>query len=159
MTLDATIGTPTANSYATVADADAYLAVRGNTSAWTALDPTQKEAKLQWAALWLDTLSFSGTRGTYTQALQWPRVGVVDRDGYYISGLPAELKKAQSELAFRLISEDWTQGLGSVTNETMGIGSISMGRETYRPFPATVLALLRPFLAYSPGSCGRLVRG
>ena len=159
MPFDATAGAATSNSYATVAEADAYLAVRGDTSTWTALTLGQKESKLQWAALYLDTLTFKGTRSTSTQALQWPRIGVWDRDGFEVDGIPQALKNAQAEMAFQLIANDWTQGLGPVSNETLSVGSISLGPETHRPFPAAVLALLRPLLASVPGASGRLVRG
>ena len=159
MPFDATAGAATANSYASVAEADAYLAVRGDTSTWTALTTGEKESKLQWAAIYIDTLTFKGTRSTSTQALQWPRIGVWDRDGFEVDGIPQALKNAQAEMAFQLIANDWTQGLGPVTNETLSVGSISLGRETHRAFPAPVLALLRPFLASIPGASGRLVRG
>lgn len=159
MPFDATAGAATANSYATVAEADAYLAVRGDTSTWTALTLGAKESKLQWAAIYLDTLTFKGTRSTSTQALQWPRIGVWDRDGFEVDGIPQALKTAQAEMAFQLIANDWTQGLGPVSNETLSVGSISLGPETHRPFPAAVLALLRPLLASVPGASGRLVRG
>ena len=159
MPFDATAGAATSNSYASVAEADAYLAVRGDTSTWTALTTGQKESKLQWAAIYIDTLTFKGTRSTSTQALQWPRIGVWDRDGFEVDGIPQALKNAQAEMAFQLIANDWTQGLGPVTNETLSVGSISLGRETHRAFPAPVLALLRPFLASIPGVSGRLVRG
>ncbi|OQA35478.1 MAG: hypothetical protein BWY56_01615 [Acidobacteria bacterium ADurb.Bin340] len=159
MPFDATAGAATANSYASVAEADAYLAVRGDTSTWTALTTGEKEAKLQWAAIYIDTLTFMGTRSTSTQALQWPRIGVWDRDGFEVDGIPQALKNAQAEMAFQLIANDWTQGLGPVSNETLSVGSISLGRETHRAFPAPVLALLRPFLASIPGTSGRLVRG
>ena len=159
MPIVTTAGAATANSYASVAEADAYLAVRGDTSTWTALNNGQKESKLQWAAIYLDTLTFKGTRSTSTQALQWPRIGVWDRDGFEVDGIPQALKNAQAEMAFQLIANDWTQGLGPVSNETLSVGSISLGRETHRAFPAPVLALLRPFLASIPGTSGRLVRG
>jgi hypothetical protein len=159
MPFDATAGAADANSYASVAEADAYLAVRGDTATWTALTLGAKEAKLQWAAIYLDTLTFKGTRSTSTQALQWPRIGVWDRDGFEVDGIPQALKNAQAEMAFQLIANDWTQGLGPVSNETLSVGSISLGPETHRPFPAAVLALLRPLLASVPGASGRLVRG
>lgn len=159
MPFDTTAGSATANSYASVAEADAYLAVRGDTSTWTALNTGQKESKLQWAAIYIDTLTFKGTRSTSTQALQWPRIGVWDRDGFEVDGIPQALKNAQAEMAFQLIANDWTQGLGPVSNETLSVGSISLGPETHRPFPAAVLALLRPLLASVPGASGRLVRG
>ena len=159
MPFDATSGAATANSYASVAEADAYLAVRGDTNTWTALTTGQKENKLQWAAIILDTLDFKGSKSTSTQALEWPRYDVTDRNGWTVSGVPVQVKNAQAEMAFQLIANDWTQGLGPVTNETLKVGSIDLGRETHKAIPAPVLALLRPFLAVTPGNGGRLVRG
>ena len=161
MTLDATVGTASANSYASVAEADAYLAVRGDTSTWTALLSPAKELKLQWAAIWLDTMVFTGRKVNVSQALEWPRWDVVDKNSYWISALiiPQQLKNAQAELAFQLIANDWTRGLGPITQETMKVGPIEVGRKSYQPFPSAVVALLKPFLAASPNSGGRLVRG
>ena len=161
MALDCTVGTPTANSYASVAEADAYLAVRGDTSTWTALTLPQQEAKLQWACIQLDTLYFTGIKTNLVQALEWPRFNVHDKNGYWLPGntIPQALKNAQAELAFQLIANDWTQGLGPITQESMKVGSIEMGRKSHRSFPAPVLALLRPYLAVMPNSGGRLVRG
>lgn len=161
MALVVTPASATGNSYATVAEADAYLAVRGDTAAWTALTTGQKEAKLQWAALWMDTLEFRGTRSSEDQALQWPRCGVVDRDGWTVASdaIPQAVKNAQAEMAFQLVGNDWTQGLGPVEQESLKVGSIELGRKEHRPFPAAVLALLRPYLASVPGLGGRLVRG
>jgi len=161
MSLDVTVGTSTAESYASVADADAYLAFRGYTATWTAKTQTEKENLLRWAAAHLDTLTFRGTRSSSTQALQWPRLNLVSSDGYGIPGdsIPKQVKNAQAELAFQLIANDWTQGLGPITQDSMKVGSIEMGRKSHTPFPAAVVAMLRPFLAASPNSGGRAVRG
>jgi len=106
-------------------------------------------------------LTFTGIKTNYMQALEWPRVNVSDKNGYVFPGnvIPQALKNAQAELAFQLIANDWTQGLGPITQESMKVGSIEMGRKSHRPFPAAVVALLEPFLAASPNSGGRLVRG
>lgn len=159
MPFNATPGDAATNSYASVAEADAYLAVRGDTSTWTALTTGQKENKLQWAAVILDTLDFRGTKATSTQALEWPRVNVTDRNGWTVSGVPSSLKNAQAEMAFQLIANDWTQGLGPVTQDSLKVGSLEFGRKSHRAIPAAVAALLRPYLLSMPGSGGRLVRG
>ena len=159
MAFDATAGAATANSYASVAEADAYLAVRGDTSTWTALTTTQKENKLQWAVIILDTLVFMGKKSSSTQAMEWPRINVLDRNGWTVSGVPVQLKNAQAELAFRLIADDWTAGLGPITQESLKVGPIEFGPKSHRAIPAAVVALLQPFLAVIPGSGGRLVRG
>lgn len=161
MALDVTVGTSNSESYASVAEADAYLAFRGDTSTWTAKTQTEKENLLRWARAHMDTLTFLGVKSSFTQALEWPRFNAIDQNGYAIPGdtLPKVIKNAQAELAFQLIANDWTQGLGPITNETLKVGSIDLGRESHRPFPSAVLAMLKQFLASSPNSGGRVVRG
>ena len=63
-----------ADSYATVASADAYHLARGN-AAWASATNTQKEAALINASAYLDAAyNFIGHRATTTQGLQWPRI-------------------------------------------------------------------------------------
>ncbi len=71
-------GLLTANSYAAVADADAYHTDRGN-DAWTAGVTSNKETALVRATMYLDK-KYSGRWVGYPalrrlQGLQWPRVG------------------------------------------------------------------------------------
>lgn len=76
-----------ANSYVSIADADAYHAARGNSS-WTGED-TAKEAAILRAMAWLESRPwkgrpYSGPVGfTGYQALQWPRVDV-ELEGYAV---------------------------------------------------------------------------
>lgn len=133
MALDVTVGGASSDSYATVAEADAYLAARPgfDATAWTALDDADKELRLQLAAQVLDTkLKFRGVRACKTQALAWPRLfpgdplyvetdsagglGQVWADwvtledyatlvGETLPGIPAGVKKAQIEIAFQVV--------------------------------------------------------
>lgn len=160
MALDVTVGGPTAESYSSVAEADAYLAFRGDTSTWSALDTTGKELKLKWAASILQDLLWLGIPASLTQALEWPRYDAHDKTGWPISSdtIPPELKRAQAELAFHLIANDWTQGLGPTVPARVKVGSIEIENQTVKGLPQAVVAKIRHLLAVIPGQ-GSLVRG
>lgn len=160
MSLDVTVGGTNAESYASVAEADAYLAFRGDTSSWTALGTTDKELKLKWATSILQDLTWRGTIASTTQALNWPRWGVIDKDGFPILDtiIPKELKLAQAELAFQQIANDWTQGLGPTVPARVKVGSIEIENQTVKGLPQAVIAKIRHLLASVPGQ-GTLVRG
>jgi hypothetical protein len=116
-----TVGTDT---YATLAEADAYAALRSWTD-WSALSDAAKELRLTEAAVYLDTsYAWKGAITSTTQAMSWPRTGVTDREGRTIESdaYPSRLKDAQVELA-RLAS---TTAL--VTNDAQGeVKSIQAG--------------------------------
>ena len=80
MTIDATPMSPTANSYATVAEGDVYFANRMNFATWD--DSLEQEQALIQATLLLDTYDYLGDAVTTTQALKWPRLldGVMIRN-------------------------------------------------------------------------------
>jgi len=111
MTLIVTPGATDADSYATLAEANDYHLSRLHNSEWTAATDVMKEAALLWATRTLDAnFYWVGVKATDTQSLDWPRSGVVDRNGYSIDSdiVPVEVKNAQSELAFLLIKNDRT---------------------------------------------------
>jgi hypothetical protein len=100
MTVEDGTGLSTANSYASVAEADAYHALRGHT-AWTGTDP-EKEAALIRATAYIDgeySSRWPGVRYTGEQALDWPRNGAADSDGYIQEGVPTAVKVATVEAA------------------------------------------------------------
>lgn len=87
------------NSYASVAYADSYFAVRAVT-AWAALTLEQKEAALITATDYLEALyQWNGTRAG-DQMLSWPRIGAFV-DGVEITGIPDRIAKACCEAAIR----------------------------------------------------------
>jgi len=118
-------GRSDAESYASVADADSYLAARG-IAAWAALTTAAKEIALRAAGdhmlqhyrtLWL------GSRQSITQAMDWPRYSVPRPDtrngpwsytSYYgITEIPPEVKKACIELALRASTAPLVKDLGA----------------------------------------------
>lgn len=127
MTIIVTPGGSDSNSYATLAEANAYHSTRLHNSAWTNANDTTKEAALLWATRTLDSnMCWKGRKATEEQALDWPRYAVYDKDGYYIDSdvIPQQVKDAQSELAFLLIEKDRI-----VANEcpTPGVDSLKVG--------------------------------
>lgn len=115
-----TVGTDT---YATLAEADAYAAARSWTD-WDALTDAQKEARLTDAATYLDTsYTWKGAITSTAQVMSWPRTGVVDSERRPIASdaYPEKLKAAQIEFA-RLAST------ALVTNDAQGeVKSIQAG--------------------------------
>ncbi|WP_163998674.1 DnaT-like ssDNA-binding protein [Pyxidicoccus caerfyrddinensis] len=145
MPLDATPGGPAADSYCTVAEADAYHSSRGHNTAWRTTDVAAKEQHLKWATRLLDAhFTYVGARASAEQALAWPRRGVV-LDGCPVSSasVPLQLKGAAAEFAFRLLQEDWTAGLGPVVDEGVQVGPLRTSPERHVPIPAQVATLVR----------------
>jgi hypothetical protein len=106
LTLNATAGSASANSYSDVAAADAAALYRvGSAStSWAALTNDQKIQALVTATRQIDalegTIGFKGERATSTQALEWPRTGTA----YLSTVLPPVLVSATIELALSYVS-------------------------------------------------------
>lgn len=119
-----------ANSYASVVEADAYFGDRLYSTAWTSATADQKAAALLMAAKILDTrVQWEGDKSDYNQAMQWPRTGVRDRQGYVstivyidLNVVPKWLKDAQCEQAITLLKGDSTGD-----SDTKGLSSLSVG--------------------------------
>lgn len=94
-------GLTNAESYASIAYADAYFNAR-MTANWDSSD-SHKEMLLRLATDHIDAVygqRFKGTKGSLTQALQWPRVGVwVDGYEYPSDEIPTEIMRACCEFA------------------------------------------------------------
>jgi hypothetical protein len=131
MTLTITPGDIAADSYASLVQAAAYHTARGN-STWTGTDAL-KEAALTRATQWLDgryNSRWPGTRWKLRlQALDWPRVDALDRDGTLIDAdeIPVEVINATCEAALRelttpgILSPDITPGTVKVLTKVEGI--------------------------------------
>ena len=84
LTLNATAGSSSANSYATLASASDYLQQNIHTyTAWSSLSTANAEACLIWATTLLDKqMDWNGVKAEDSQGLRWPRESVSDPDGY-----------------------------------------------------------------------------
>lgn len=127
--LVATVGAVNANSYVTVEEANAYFTDRLYTDNWSNAGASEKTKALLWATRVLDAqVKWHGDKATETQALQWPRVSVIDRSytvtRVYIphDTIPIFLKHAQCEVALQLLASDRT-----LDDDATGIQSFSAG--------------------------------
>lgn len=164
MAFDPTVGGANANSYATVAEADAYADTLSFRTAWpaTGTSDAAKEGALQQAARLLDTRVWKGKKASSAQALAWPRYGVVDRDGYTLASdsIPAKVKQAQCELAVQLLAGDRTsQDALQATRVKVGPieSEYSVGAQP-QIIPSVVLAMVADLLASGGTTSIRLVR-
>ncbi|MGE8367004.1 DnaT-like ssDNA-binding protein [Cupriavidus sp.] len=164
MAIDTNPGSQTADSFVSVAEADAYHAKRGN-SAWAAAVTATKEGALVRASGFVDAeYAWKGIRRTSTQALSWPRYDVV-LDGYPLLPdiIPARVKDAVCELALKALAGDIAPDvLPDVVIETT-VGPITKkyapakqngGQKRY----AYVDSLLGPLVSGGSGQI-KLVRG
>ncbi len=127
-TLNATPGAPGANSYATLAEANAYHEDRVAIAAWAAATDDQKRRALIQATRQLDAyLEWYGVATFSTQALGLPRLGLYDPDtGATVDPqtIPARAVWSVSEQAAANLAADRAAEL---PQHAQGIKSISPG--------------------------------
>jgi hypothetical protein len=147
----ATPGAANANSYLTLAEAQAIidgLVEDADVVAWGQATTDQKNRALFSATQRLDRERFLGARATDTQSLQWPRTGVRKPDTYintYAIGfpfrlstdyytdteIPAQIQSAQVVLAVFLNSNRDALGLSGLEDyKNVKIGSIDVTPNT-----------------------------
>jgi hypothetical protein len=151
--LDATTGGTSSNSYLDADEAADYFAERLHSSAWTAASAGDKDAALIQATRVIDArVCFAGMATTATQALRWPRSGLVSMNGYPLGDdvIPDQLKDAVCELALTLLdgdvtieSEIVTQGITKVKADTVEVG-FDTAKATTREVPKHVIEMLVP---------------
>lgn len=172
VTIVATAGSATANSFVTLAEAETYMDGRLNSTAWSGDTDANKNIALVEATRELDVMDYTGYRVTDTQALSWPRQWATDPDdpvtGYFDTDeIPTRLKNATCELAFQFLAAGTTDvaALDSATNvkrskvdvlETEYFSSTETPKGLAR-YPR-VLNYIRPLLA-NAGLTTPVVRG
>lgn len=158
LTLVDTAGAANANTYASLAYAEAYMETRLHKSAWSAAISADKNIALVMATRGLDDLmDWKGTAASVTQALLWPRFGVLDRknDFYDSDEIPASLKKATAEYAYFLLSTDWTKddeakGIRKIKADVIEVVFDKTDRK--KRVPESVLNMVRHLGIYIPSS-------
>jgi hypothetical protein len=114
VTIDATVGGASSNSFVTLAEADTYIEGRLNASAWDDASDDSCNRALVEATREISSLTgWYGSRVTDTQALSWPRDFCPIPDGangwYYENTLiPQAVKDATMELAFQFLNAGTT---------------------------------------------------
>ncbi|OEZ50348.1 hypothetical protein JAB1_14630 [Janthinobacterium sp. MP5059B] len=160
MLVETGAGLPDAESYASIAAADARCASLGLT-AWAALADGDKEIALRKAMIFMATYRtrWAGRRVNQHQALDWPRYNVVV-DGFIVPStiVPADVVNACIDLAVRAgRSEDLLPDLDTGSNaikkdktgplETEYFQNTTDARERF----VAVDALLAPYFGSAGG--------
>ena len=146
-------GLVNANTYASVADGDAYHEAHLYATAWTAATTPNKEAALAMATRLIDEeFQFNGYRVSSSQALQWPRTRCPDPDalrsaitlpslvvlGPYVASdkVPVRVVQATCEMARELLIADRTgppAGEGIAMQRNADLSEISYNKKDRRP--------------------------
>jgi hypothetical protein len=175
MALDATLGGSAANSYCTVAEADAYFSTSFNRTVWTSASVPNKEIALIESSRLLDTMVvWRGYRATVEQSIGWPRSYVYDPDrelgniaymdsglgGPYLSSevIPRQVKAIVYELAYSVLENS---GFNPVENDltSLKIGSIKIDfseKVKNQGFPQIVRDMLVKWGEYSVRSSNEM---
>lgn len=131
-TLIAILGSASANSYLTIAEATTILDDRVDISEdWTPASDDAKARALIRATDRLEQEEYRGCKKTLVQALQWPRYQVPERDNWYYDSesIPKPLLLACAELALELIRDS------ELFDDTgmEGFDSLSSGERSLTP--------------------------
>jgi hypothetical protein len=161
-------GRSDANSYASVADADAYHEGHLYASAWTAATTANKEKALVMATRLIDgQFQFEGVKVSDAQALQWPREDChdPDADGGMVADdvVPNGVIEATCEMARELLIADRTAAHAGEGLKYQNVGTTQTGydKSDTRPVISHVAqALLAKYGALLKSKSGavRLVR-
>jgi len=148
MALVTTPGAADANSYADLSFADTYNAAHPYGSTWTGGTP-EKEARMIVAVRVLDgwPRSYTGAAASATQALAWPRIGMLNRNGFAIAEtvIPDDLKRAQCELARKIGETDLTANNDIVNQaiKSIAVGPIHLAFEGLNPINSRNVARIQ----------------
>lgn len=175
ITITATAGSASANSFVTEAEVIAYMAARLNASTWdtvTGVDCTETEkAALVEATRELSNRNWKGLRVDDTQALSFPRQYCPNPDSsigdwYATTVIPQRIKDACCELAFQFVkagttdvaAEDSKWGVSSQTVDVIGTSYEAHMRSRGLARYPRIMALISPLLE-GVGLTARVVRG
>jgi hypothetical protein len=173
-------GLANANSYADVAEGDAFHEAHLYASDWTGASAGNKAVALMMATRLIDAhYQFRGFKANTTQSLQWPRefardddalrvsgiAGLMSRSEYFASdSIPKVLRDATIETARELIKADRTEapdGEGLASMSITGTLALSFDKGDRMPvIPHVAQSMLTKLGEYLNRSSGvaRLVR-
>ena len=142
-------GKPDAEVYVSLADFKAWATKRLYDI--TPYPDATIEAKMLDAAMWIDTkYRYGGTKLVATQALEFPRAGLVDWSGNPVVGVPSRVQQAENDLTWK----GFTQPLyidaardGAIQQEVVGPLSVTyfQGAPSQTTFSAAE-QLLKPYV-------------
>lgn len=161
MTLIITPGAADADSYASLAQALAYHAAKGNAAWATATDPN-RETALRRATAWTDATYRSlwpGYRVNHrNQSLDWPRYAAVDNEGWIVdyTSIPIEVVNATCEAALRELATPGSLSPDYAAAEQVASATAGPVSVTYK---ATIgVGTVIPILTIVDGILSRLIR-
>lgn len=140
------------SSYVTRAEADSYFGARLNSGSWASC--TTPDAALSSSFNRLNQEYFIGYPTNFTQTGSFPRVGLFDRNGYWISPsiVPQDVKDAQCELALSMIDGSYifTADTSNIKYDSVAVGPINVNfnnptLESAGALPDLVVRLLGPY--------------
>lgn len=131
LTVETGAGLSSADSFASVADCDTHNTNYVNSSVWLAATTPNKELALRKATRYLVLTvgeSWVGLQKTSTQALPWPRTGVVLFGfAFSDSAIPVQLVRATCEMAIISLSEEilpTDDSASTIVEEEVQVGPI-----------------------------------
>ena len=152
LTLITTPGASNANSYASLVEAEAYYNQHVAFDAWAAYTLLQLSRGLAHATVVLDrVVQWRGTIASTSQALLWPRLGVVDQKTQMEIAsniIPQWLKDATAETARALLDQDSSQGGDFSGLRRLRYGAIEaefVGGGVQAVLPSAALVLIEPY--------------
>lgn len=127
-TIIPTPGASDANCLASYDEAIAYFAGHHAPTAWDTATEEQRKRAMITVTRRLDREEYDGTRPTSTQALAWPRSGLV-RDGVIVDSatVPAFVKAAMFEEVLALLATPTKYDVSGLAQfESVSVGPISV---------------------------------
>ncbi len=167
MALISTVGAADANSYVTVAEAEAYFGDRIHAEGWVGLSVNDKPKALVTASLQLDWYArWKGSKATTTQSMGFPRIGLLLPDGteYDSTVVPPEVKKAVFELALSSVDTDRTSDSDMAGLSEIKAGSVQLkaddGLYNTKPkvIPNKIWKIINDFTIRASSGLVRLIR-
>lgn len=153
MAITLTVGV---NTYITRDNATSYLEGSLDFPLWEALSNTSKDQALVMAARMIERQTWLGTKTSDDQALSFPRVGLVDKEGNALSEVqvPQEVIDGQCELALALAKDSSIVESKNSGSNVRKVQAGSASVEYFRPqsggrFPTIAQELLSLFLSSS----------
>jgi hypothetical protein len=136
-------GVPDANSYSSIADADAYVDTRPRSDAWVSLTDDAKAQFLIHATRYLDgAVDWSGDPLADTQSLAFPR----SCDSGIDAAFPRVIKIATIEMAIEMVSRDVASDAAMSGFRSVKVGPIEIEADSIRPSP-TLPRFVRDLIA------------
>lgn len=169
-------GKANANSFLSLADAEAFFEAYAFKADWTGTEETKTAALVQATGILESQFDWKGRRSQPdNQALQWPRTNVWEGDRYVrFNEIPKAIKNATALLAMAVLGNDSFMtrdpgqgGADQIAGINLGNGALQVDFQTQSTEGATsnryktlvsaeVLALLSPYGTFRQG--GGMVR-